>query len=154
MHELDTAAHDYACFLNDLFSYQKEIEFEGELHNMVLVVQKFLDVDRLRARDIVNDLMTARMQQFEHIVANDLPAMFVELNLDEEVRQVLARHAEELKDWMAGILEWHRKTKRYSEAELRADRTPSGTTGFSFQPTGLGTSALRVASSIGTARTP
>jgi germacradienol/geosmin synthase len=154
MHELNTAAHDYACFLNDLFSYQKEIEFEGELHNMVLVVQKFLNVDRLRARDIVNDLMTARMQQFEHIVANDLPAMFVELNLDDEVRQVLTRHAEELKDWMAGILEWHRKSKRYPEAELRADRTPSGTTDFSFRPTGLGTSALRFAGSLGSATTP
>ncbi|HEX3778034.1 MAG TPA: germacradienol/geosmin synthase [Pseudonocardiaceae bacterium] len=151
MHELDTAAHDYACFINDLFSYQKEIEFEGELHNMVLVIQKFLDVDRLRARDVVNDLMTARMQQFEHIVANDLPAMFVELNLSEEVQQLLTRHAEELKEWMSGILEWHRKTKRYPEANLLADRTPNGAISFTFQPTGLGTAALRLASSIGLA---
>ena len=31
--------------VNDIFSYQKEIQFEGELNNCVLVVQNFLDVD-------------------------------------------------------------------------------------------------------------
>ena len=33
--ELENAAVDDACLTNDLFSYQKEIEFEGELHNGV-----------------------------------------------------------------------------------------------------------------------
>ncbi len=42
MRALENAAQDYACMLNDVFSYQKEIQFEGELHNMVLVVQNFL----------------------------------------------------------------------------------------------------------------
>ena len=45
MRSLENAAADYACLTNDVFSYQKEIEFEGELHNGVLVVQNFLDVD-------------------------------------------------------------------------------------------------------------
>ncbi|HEV3358301.1 MAG TPA: germacradienol/geosmin synthase [Pseudonocardiaceae bacterium] len=152
MHELVTAAHDYACFTNDLFSYQKEIEFEGELHNIVLVVQKFLNVDRLRARDVVARLMTARMEQFEHIVTNDLPAMFVELDLDEDIQQVLTKHADDLKDWMAGILDWHRHSLRYPEDELRARyrpaTAPATSVTFSLQPTGLGTSALRLASAL------
>ena len=142
MHELDTAAQDYACFTNDLFSYQKEIEFEGEFHNLVLVIENFLGVDRLTARDITVELMTARMREFEHIVANDLPAMFTELDLDEEVRANLTRHADGLKDWMSGILEWHRGCVRYTEPELL--RIRDATTGFSFLPTGLGTSAVRV----------
>jgi germacradienol/geosmin synthase len=155
VHELVTAAHDYACFANDLFSYQKEIEFEGELHNIVLVVQKFLNADRIRARDVVNNLMTARMEQFEHIVANDLPAMFTEVGLDEQTQQVLTKHADDLKDWMAGVLAWHRHTLRYPEAQLRAryrpQTGPTVTADFSFQPTGLGTSALRLASALGSA---
>jgi germacradienol/geosmin synthase len=156
MHELVTAAHDHACFANDLFSYQKEIEFEGELHNIVLVVQKFLNVDRLRARDIVNKLMTARMEQFEHIVANDLPAMFTELDLDEEIQQVLTAQAEGLKAWMAGVLAWHYHTLRYPQAQLHARYRPTITATSSFrqtslQPTGLGTSALRLASSLASA---
>ncbi|GAA2894506.1 germacradienol/geosmin synthase [Streptosporangium fragile] len=147
MRELDTAAQDYACFVNDLFSYQKEIEFEGEIHNLVLVVENFLGVDRLRARDIVADLMTARMRQFEHIVANDLPALFDDFALDEPVRRILTRHADDLKEWMSGILEWHRRCVRYTEAELRRILTPSVPTGFSFPflPVGLGTSAVRLA---------
>ena len=148
MHELVTAAHDYGCFVNDLFSYQKEIEFEGELHNIVLVVQKFLNVDRLRARDIVNNLMTARMEQFEHIVANDLPAMFTELDLDEEIQRVLTKQANDLKDWMAGVLAWHRETLRYPEARLRARYNAPARVAFSLQPSGLGTSAVRLASAL------
>jgi germacradienol/geosmin synthase len=140
--ELETAAQDYACFANDLFSYQKEIEFEGELHNPVLVVENFLGVGRLTARDIVADLMAARMRQFEHLVAIDMPAMFEQFDLDEPVRMTLSSHADGLKDWMSGILEWHRRCARYTEAELRRSRTLERPD-FSFLPTGLGTSALR-----------
>jgi germacradienol/geosmin synthase len=148
MHELDTAAQDYGCFTNDLFSYQKEIEYEGEVHNLVLVVEKFLDVDRLTARDLVVKLMEARMRQFEHILAEDLPALFEQYHLDDEVRAVLTDHAETLKEWMSGILEWHRRCVRYTEPELK--RIASGgraepSTRFTFAPTGLGTTALRPA---------
>ncbi len=134
--EMETAAQDYACFTNDLFSYQKEVEYEGEVHNIVLVVENFLEVDRITARDVVAKLMTARMEQFGQIVENDLPAMFEDLDLDEEVRAILTRHADGLKEWMSGILEWHRKCVRYVEAELKRTRA-------SAVPD-LGTSALRV----------
>nr|WP_207386167.1 hypothetical protein [Protofrankia symbiont of Coriaria ruscifolia] len=149
LRELDAAAQDYAAFTNDLFSYQKEIEFEGETHNLVLVVENFLNVDRLQARDIVADLMTARMRQFEHIIANDLPALFDEFDLDEPVRDILTRHADDLKEWMSGILEWHRRCVRYTESELRRSRTPDAPADFSFLPTGLGTSAVRVTALVG-----
>jgi germacradienol/geosmin synthase len=33
MRSLENSAADFACFTNDIFSYQKEIEFEGEIHN-------------------------------------------------------------------------------------------------------------------------
>jgi germacradienol/geosmin synthase len=139
LHELDTAAQDYACFTNDLFSYQKEIEFEGEIHNLVLVLESFLRVDRLAARDIVADLMAARMREFEHLVARELPALCADLDLDDEVRDGLLRHADDLKDWMSGILEWHRRCARYTAAELRRAQAPAA---FSFLPSGLGTSAV------------
>lgn len=143
---MEDAAQDYACFTNDLFSYQKEIEFEGELHNLVLVVQHFLDTDRWTARDIVADLMTARMRQFERTVTGELPKLFEEFALDETSRTALTRHAEGLKDWMSGILEWHRRCLRYTEEELRRSRgrgepaMPAWRRG----PTGLGTSGTRL----------
>ena len=46
---LSNAASDYACLTNDVFSYRKEIELEGELHNGVLVIQQFLGCDAQRA---------------------------------------------------------------------------------------------------------
>ncbi|WP_019853176.1 family 2 encapsulin nanocompartment cargo protein terpene cyclase [Actinopolyspora mortivallis] len=122
--EMETAAQDYACLTNDLFSYQKEIQFEGEVHNLVLVTQYFLDVDRWRARDVVAEVMTARMRQFRQILGERLPRMFDEFGLDDSARRVLVNHAESLKDWMSGILEWHRKCVRYTEAELRRHHTP------------------------------
>ncbi|SFB50018.1 germacradienol/geosmin synthase [Amycolatopsis marina] len=143
MHELDTAAQDYACFTNDLFSYQKEIEFEGEVHNMVLVVENFLNVDRLAARDVVAGLMAERMREFEHLVKHGLPAMFDEYDLDVQVRGALTRHVDDLKDWMAGIMEWHRTCVRYKEEDLRGGAATGPREKFSFHPTGLGTSAFR-----------
>jgi germacradienol/geosmin synthase len=107
-------------------------------------VENFLEVGRMKARDIVTALMTARMEEFEHIVATDLPAMFEDLGLGDDVRKVLTRHVEDLKEWMSGIPEWHRKCARYTEAELQRGREPEVPSGFSFLPTGLGTSAARV----------
>jgi germacradienol/geosmin synthase len=136
---LENSAQDYACFTNDIFSYQKEIEFEGELHNCVLVVQKFLDVGRGRAVSVVNDLMTSRMRQFEHIIATELPFLMDELGLDAYARKALDEYIVGLQDWMAGILDWHLLSGRYPEPALRRRyrRPPQRLA----RPTGLGASA-------------
>ncbi len=122
LHELDTAAQDWACFLNDLFSYQKEVQFEGEIHNVVVVVETFLGVDRYTARDVVARLMDERMAQFQRLSAEGIPAMVAELGLDDDVAALVRRHAADLEDWMSGILEWHRTCVRYAEADLYAER--------------------------------
>ncbi|MBV9143862.1 MAG: germacradienol/geosmin synthase [Pseudonocardiales bacterium] len=149
MRGLENSAQDYACFTNDIFSYQKEIEFEGELHNCVLVVQKFLDIDRRRAVSVVNDLMTSRLLQFQHIIATELPALADDFNLDADAREALDAYVEGLQDWVAGILDWHMLTSRYPESALRRryalglnDRRtlPQRLGG----PTGLGTSATLI----------
>ncbi|AXB47611.1 terpene synthase family protein [Amycolatopsis albispora] len=149
LHELETAAQDYAAFANDLFSYQKEIEFEGEVHNLVLVVENFLGVDRFQAAEVVAKLMKARMEEFEHIAGSELAVMFDELELSDEVRRALLSHAEHLKDWMSGILEWHRRCVRYTEPELeRVRQSLAPPVDFSFPPTGLGTSAARIRDAV------
>jgi germacradienol/geosmin synthase len=139
---LTASAQDYCCLMNDIFSYQKEMEFEGELNNGVLVVQHFLDCDREQAVTVVNNLMTARVQQFEHTVATELPALFNDLNLDTSTREKLKRYVKNLENWMAGVLAWHRATGRYVEPILRQ----SPTVGRALHSlTELGTSAARIA---------
>lgn len=139
---LEDSAQDYACFLNDIFSYQKEIELEGELHNIRLVLETFLEIDRDQALVVANDLMTSRMQQFEHILASDLPILVEDLGLSDEARKALDAYVEGLQDWMAGILDWHLITRRYDEDFLRRHNvSPSMLLGG--RPMGLGTSGAR-----------
>jgi germacradienol/geosmin synthase len=148
MVELENSAQDYACLLNDIFSYQKEIQFEGELHNCVLLVENFLGIEQSQAVRVVNDLMTARMKQFEHILATDLPSVVDSFELDEEQRATLQAWVVSLQDWMAGILDWHRLTGRYDEDALRRSNTAGAVlaTALPDGPTGLGTSAARIVS--------
>ncbi len=139
---LEDSAQDYACFLNDVFSYQKEMEFEGEMHNIRLVLERFLDIGKDEALVVANNLMTSRMQQFEHILAHDLPSLVEDLGLGDKARKALDAYVEGLKDWMAGILDWHIITRRYDEAFLRRHNlSPSMLLG-GF--TGLGTSGARL----------
>ncbi|MEO5873885.1 MAG: germacradienol/geosmin synthase, partial [Streptosporangiaceae bacterium] len=139
MRAIENSAADWACLLNDLFSYQKEIEFEGEVHNCVLVVENFLNSTRSEAVAVVNALMEARLDQFEHVVATELPVMFEKYDLPDRARRALYTYVEELRDWMVAILNWHRKTRRYGEADLRPTVAPA----FAL-PSGVGTSFARL----------
>lgn len=146
MRGIDGAAADYACLINDVFSYQKELEFEGELHNAVLVVENFLECSRLDAASVVNNLMTARMQQFEQLCRDELPGVLDDLALDRAVRDRVATYITGLQLWLAGILTWHRTVDRYKESELRASRRQA--VPRFVAPSGLGTSAARLASQL------
>ncbi|PWJ05864.1 Geosmin synthase [Streptomyces sp. NWU49] len=118
---LENAAIDYACLLNDVFSYQKEIEYEGEIHNAILVVQTFFGCDYPRALGIVHDLMDRRLSQFEHVVAHELPILYEDFGLSREARAIMGEYVTDLRNWLAGILNWHRSVDRY-KAEWLAGR--------------------------------
>ena len=144
MQELNNTAGDHVYLINDIVSYQKEIEFEGDIHNVVLVIQNLLGCKQEQAIEIANKLMTTRMQQFEHIVANDLPLLFDDFNIDAKGREELLDYVKELKHLMYASVQWHTSVDRYKEPQLR--RTMRVFTGG---PTGLGTSAARILESIG-----
>ncbi|MEU6843259.1 germacradienol/geosmin synthase Cyc2 [Streptomyces sp. NPDC046716] len=117
---LENAAVDYACLVNDVFSYQKEIEYEGELHNAILVVQTFFGVDYPTALHIVHDLMTQRLQQFDHVAAHELPVLCEDLGLGAPAREAVDGYVRQLRNWMAGVLNWHREVDRYRAGHLAA----------------------------------
>ncbi|MFI1016751.1 germacradienol/geosmin synthase [Streptomyces sp. NPDC020965] len=141
---LENAAANYACLLNDLFSYQKEIEAEGELHNAVLVVRTFFDCDYPSAVTIVDDLMRGRLRQFLHVKEYELPLLYEDFRLSDEQRAAVDAYVREMEDWLAGILNWHRGVRRYREEDLSSGPgTP-----LLRQPTGLGTAAVRLATML------
>ncbi|MBF8187617.1 germacradienol/geosmin synthase [Nonomuraea sp. K274] len=139
MRALENAMTDCGVLVNDIFSYQKEIEFEGEVHNCILVVRNFFDCDYPAALTIVNDLLTSRMKQFEHIVEHELPILGDEFGLDADGRRELDGYVAELRNWVTGILNWHRHCRRYDEETLRRHKRPPRP--CLGGPTGLGTSA-------------
>ena len=160
---IENSAADYACLLNDLYSYHKEIEYEGELHNAILVVRNFLDCDQERAVDVVVNLANARMAQFQHVVADELPALFEQFELDDTARQVLHGYVAELENWMSGIWAWHEGCRRYDEDSLHRHHGPGQVDAVQTEatqteaaqaapvlgrPTGLGTSAARLADEL------
>jgi germacradienol/geosmin synthase len=122
---LENSAADYACMINDVFSYQKEIQYEGDVHNMLLIVQTFFDCSYEDASRIVDDVMTQRLAQFQRAAEIELPLAYADYDLDEKARAALDGRAAQLRDWIAAVLNWHRHTHRYAEEDLaRHFRSP------------------------------
>ncbi|MGW4164651.1 terpene synthase family protein [Streptomyces sp. NPDC004788] len=143
---LEGSVMDYGAMINDLFSYQKEIEVEGELHNLMLVVQKFFDCDYPAAVSMVDDLMRGRLRQYEHVKKHEVPLLFQDFGLDAAGRAAFGAYLRELEDWLAGVLNWHRSVRRYGADDLHAG---AGTSLARRGPQGLGTSAARLAAAYG-----
>ncbi len=105
---------------NDLFSYQREVEDEGENSNGVLVLERFLGCSTQEAADAVNDLLTSRLQQFEHTALTEVPALCAEQGLGPGEAAAVLAYAKGLQDWQSGGHEWHLRSSRYmNEGALR-----------------------------------
>ncbi|MEU8542518.1 germacradienol/geosmin synthase [Streptomyces sp. NPDC048717] len=143
---LERAVMDYATLLNDLFSYQKEIEVEGELNNGALVVRSFFGCDYPTAVSMIHDLMRSRLSQYEHAKTREVPRLLLDFGLDTRGRAAFRSYLGELEDWLAGILNWHRNARRYAAEDLPAG---AGSSLLRRGPRGLGTSAARLAAAYG-----
>lgn len=116
----DTFA-DAVHLRNDLFSYQREVEDEGEKANCVLVLRLFLGVDAQTAANLTNDMLTSRMQQFENTALTEVPLLCAEQGLEPRVCQAIGLYAKGLQDWQAGGHEWHMRSSRYMNKKARRD---------------------------------
>ncbi|MFF7776657.1 germacradienol/geosmin synthase [Streptomyces tanashiensis] len=143
---LENAVMDYGALVNDLFSYQKEIEVEGEVHNGVLVLQKFFDCDYPTAVSMVDDLMRGRLRQYENLKQREVPLLHADFGLDAAGREAFEAYLRGLEDWLAGVLNWHRKVRRYGAEDVRAG---SGSALLRGGPRGIGTSAARISELLG-----
>ncbi|MFC9589505.1 germacradienol/geosmin synthase [Streptomyces sp. NPDC056944] len=143
---LENAVMDYGALVNDLFSYQKEIEVEGEVHNGVLVLQKFFDCDYPTAVSMVDDLMRGRLRQYENLKQREVPLLYEDFGLDAAGRAAFEAYLRGLEDWLAGVLNWHRSVRRYGAEDVRAG---SGSALLRGGPRGLGTSAARISELLG-----
>ncbi|MER5862844.1 germacradienol/geosmin synthase [Kitasatospora sp. NPDC002040] len=125
MRALVKCAADAVTMTNDLFSYRKEIEVERELNNCVLVVRQFLDCGLEQGLTVVNDLRNARIRQFEHTVAVEIPALFEDFDLGPELRELILAFALKLQDYISGVIHWHESVDRYRNLRPHYLPTPS-----------------------------
>jgi germacradienol/geosmin synthase len=109
-----------------------------------------------QAVDIVNDLVTSRLRQFEHIISTELPLLVHEMGLGETERAALYGLCGALRSWIAGDTRWEQTSGRYhpSRRERATQRqhgaSPRGASpGTALGPAGLGTAAARLASLAG-----
>lgn len=124
---------------NDLFSYEREIQEEGELSNGVLVLETFLGCTTQEAAEAVNDLLTARLQQFENTFFTELGPLFAEFAVDPKGVADTLTYVKGLQDWQSGGHEWHMRSSRYmNDGGAVAER------GLPLAPLGLGTSAADI----------
>ncbi|WP_446367008.1 terpene synthase family protein [Coleofasciculus sp. G3-WIS-01] len=145
------AGANVSSLVNDIVSYQKEMESEGILFNSVLITQHFLDCDVAKAVEIVNNLITARVREFEHIVATELPALCEDFDLDTRAREQLFEYVEQLQFMMSGMLKWHLGGSYYKEPEFKRDPSPRN---LFNAPTALGCSAARITSLLSSVGIP
>nr|WP_232014040.1 hypothetical protein [Glycomyces terrestris] len=133
---MEAAAMDAVCLLNDVCSYQKEVEYEGQLLNGVVVIEEYLEVGPEEAVRIAADLANARIEQFQLVEATGLPGLVAEHDLDAEAQAALASYVADLKHWIAAIHKWHLDgTDRYREENLRRplDAGPGSTAAYSVR---------------------
>ncbi|AIJ22728.1 terpene synthase family protein [Amycolatopsis methanolica] len=108
----DTFA-DAVHLRNDLFSYQREVQEEGENSNAVLVLERFLGCSAQEAAELVNDLLTSRLQQFEDTALVDVPALLAEHAALPHEQIAVGAYVKGLQDWQSGGHEWHARSSRY-----------------------------------------
>ena len=144
---LRDAFSDSVRLRNDIFSYQREIQDEGEVNNGVLVVERFFDTAPQEAADIVSDLLTSRLHQFANTALTELPPLFDEHALGPRERADVLDYVKGLQHWLAGSHEWCLRSGRYANSGKA--REPKR---FLSGPDGLGTSAAHLGSLLRTAR--
>ncbi|KAG1858061.1 isoprenoid synthase domain-containing protein [Suillus subalutaceus] len=111
---LENATNDYATWVNDIISYNKEQSHGGApWENIVSVLMHDRGLDLQGAIDYAGQMCKDAIQRFEtnRVI---LPSW------DEEVDRQVAIYVEGMQDWMVGSLHWQLGSIRYSGKDGRA----------------------------------
>ncbi|MFE2337382.1 terpene synthase family protein [Streptomyces coelicoflavus] len=104
---------DVMALGNEAVSYEMEINDEGEINNLMLVLRDISGGDLDQAQKIATGLIEDRVRHFEHLVEVKLPRLAAEVCLSpSEVEQmrVWVRGAQ---SYLSGLYDWYDNTLRY-----------------------------------------
>ncbi|MEX1364839.1 MAG: hypothetical protein AB1Z98_17055, partial [Nannocystaceae bacterium] len=139
---------NWQTVLNDIYSYQKERDDEGDLHNGVFVIQRFLECSLQESVTLNNDLLTSQLRHFEHLAITTIDPLCKSLDVDAEVQTGIRDYVRGLRRCFVGYLQLYRhlRATRYAADSGRDGPTassPSATSSL-LGPTGMGTAAARI----------
>ncbi|MGW7531306.1 terpene synthase family protein [Amycolatopsis sp. NPDC054798] len=105
---------DWMGLSNDIFSYQREMQSEGELNNLVLVLGRLLCASPQQAVIVANDLITARLHHLDHLVENEIPRVMDKYCLSTDERIAMSAWIHAARSYLAGLVAWTECAARYA----------------------------------------
>lgn len=104
--QLATMANHHICWINDIFGLEKELR-EGNIHNLVLVLQHEHQIDLQTAVERAIQMCDAEMRGFIGLESH-LSA------LDPIQRDEAAPYVAGVRAWIRGHIDWYTETGRYT----------------------------------------
>ncbi len=106
LRQLEIMANNYTCWLNDVFSFERE-RVDGQVNNLVAVLRAEFDISDQAAAD--QAVLMCRVEADSYLELKDrLPS--IGLDVDDE----LAKYLRVLESWMRALFDWHHMTYRYA----------------------------------------
>jgi hypothetical protein len=121
-------AGDHICWVNDLLSLERE-ERHGDVHNLVLVLEQSGGYDRAGAVRETVRMANERMQTIQQLI----PSAQRSPRLGHVQTSLMDLAADDILQWIAGSLEFHRMSTRHTDHRSDLDNPfktspPSGET--------------------------
>jgi Terpene synthase family 2, C-terminal metal binding len=112
--EIILAGTDIVCWINDLYSLEKEVAW-GSKSNIVLVLQHEREIDQRQAFSAARTLIGERVNDLLS-AEQSLPTLARSLRLDTGTGETVRRCVAGVLDWVAGSSFWHHHgTARYRQ---------------------------------------
>jgi hypothetical protein len=103
--QLEIMANNYTCWLNDVFSFERE-RGDGQVNNLVAVLQREFDTSYQEAADRAVAMCRREMEAYLEL-KDRLPGLGLDL------ADGLDGYLEVLESWMRALFDWHHMTSRY-----------------------------------------
>ena len=106
LRQLEIMANNYTCWLNDVYSFERE-HVDGQVNNLVAVLRQEFDTTFQEAAD--QAVLMCRVEMDSYLELKDrLPSLGLEVDDD------LERYLEVLESWIRALYDWHHMTYRYA----------------------------------------
>ncbi|MEU4212930.1 hypothetical protein AB0F13_23540 [Streptomyces sp. NPDC026206] len=104
---------DHMGLANDIVSYQREVDDERDVNNLVVVLEASLGITVQEAVCAAADLVNARLRYFEHLAQTELPPLIRQAGLNACERAGLETWLQGALSFLSGLYAWYTSARRY-----------------------------------------